>query len=208
MSFAEQVQMVKGDYGELLVDLHYTAKGITIYKPIMSASHVIDRFYIDKNNQVVPVDVKTKPKRNLYPDTGFDFEDYDKYKKIRKDYQMDPFIIFVDENLGKVYGNKLSLLEKEIVVKAQLSSGESYMLKYPKGATCKHDKLQIYFPLKNMRLLFYLSKWQIETLKSLKDNYDTTNEMSKKDIKGLYHRLVDDFFDKNNPKESLTTESE
>ena len=175
MSFEDFKSTNKGEYGEAIVDEILAKKGYTIYSPV-AGSHLIDRFVV-KKGKVYGLDVKTKPKRKFYPDTGFDVADYEKYKKLRAEHNMEVLIVFVDEDEGSVYGNFLSKLEVPYE-----DNRNSYPFKSPPD---RHNKVCIYFPISNMSTIRNLTEKEIEILKSLSSNYDDKSEVEAKALEEL-----------------------
>jgi hypothetical protein len=82
-----------------------------------------------------------------------------------------------------VYGNSLAQLENKRVIK--YASGRT--IEYPFiSMPDTHGKIQVYFPIKNMRKLFKLSDNQISVLKSLKAEYDAKDELTKEKILEIF----------------------
>jgi len=54
--------------------------------------------------------VKSKARRNYYPDTGVDVRHYDDYMHIKETYTIPVFIYFVDEMLKLIYGGEIGWL--------------------------------------------------------------------------------------------------
>lgn len=170
MSWQERQEVKKGDYGETIVDRYLREEGFIPYYPVSKDKpHPIDRFVSSPDKKDIFVaDVKTKAKRKYYPDTGFDYADYESYIYIRKKYGMNVFIFFVDEYLEELYGNFLQELkqEKEIHYKGK-------RIEYPKIETNKNGRKEIYFPLENMkRHIREINSKDIEALKDISNrNY-------------------------------------
>ena len=82
------------------------------------------------------------------------------YKNISEKYHLPIFLFFVDEMLGKVYGNKLSYLEEKI----KTSDGTQYPLE---------QKGIIYFPLERMKPIAILDIKSVMEIKQLNTrNYE------------------------------------
>lgn len=115
MSWEDKTQVKKGNIGELIVKEYLESKGYIVYEPVTKGSHSFDKIAVkDKNNMVI-VEVKTKARMNKFNATGFDIRSYKYYKFIKEKYNIPLYCFFVDEYLGKIYGNKLSLLEKKYI---------------------------------------------------------------------------------------------
>ena len=83
----------------------------------LEGGHDHDFFIINKKTKkLVPADIKTKYKyyKTSVPSTGFETKHYKKYKEAEKEHGCF-FVFFVDLAEGKIYGNWLSELEKNIV---------------------------------------------------------------------------------------------
>lgn len=113
MKFSEQHETRLGDIGELSINKFLTDNKFIIYKPINDAAHLIDGFAIRNMNEIIGFEVKTKPKRIYYNDTGIDIKHYNRYKLVLDKYGIEVFLFFVDGLYKKVYGNYLSVLDKE-----------------------------------------------------------------------------------------------
>jgi len=111
MAFSDFLTTEKGTLAEQIV-LNRIKPYYNYYIPAMDRSHVCD--FILVKEFLVMCDVKCKRIRDLYPDTGFDRNDYEKYLILSKNT---PFYVYmVDEKLGKIYGNFLSELKNPIEV--------------------------------------------------------------------------------------------
>ena len=107
----DKIEVKKGDVGERIVDDYFRNYGYIIYTPEEGSPHLIDRYYIKDKDNLFFAEVKTKPKRNNYPDTGFDYRHYEGYK-ILQDLGHKVCVFFVDEVEASVYGNTLSEISK------------------------------------------------------------------------------------------------
>lgn len=155
----------KGEIGEGLVDQYLLKRGIVPYRPIADAAHPFDRLCAssDKKSLYV-VEIKSKPKREFYPDTGFNYSNFLDYMNIAMKYGMDVFVYFVDERMKKIYGGELL---SNLAVEREVSwNGKSIM--YP-----LHQGRQIYFPISCMEEIANLGDAECEVLHSLRrSNYD------------------------------------
>ncbi len=137
MEFKDTKQFLKGDLGENLVDNYLRTKNIIPYHPVFNGAHPFDRICASTDKETILIaEVKTKPKRKFYPDTGFDINDYTVYKNIERKYNIPIFIFFVDEAEKKIYGGYLSELEKE--------------------TTITHNGKSLTYPLKNKNIIYFL----------------------------------------------------
>ena len=141
----------KGQIGERIVDRWLIDRGFVPYHPIDGVAHPFDRLVASKDkSRLVVVEVKTKPRRYAYPDTGIDERHYQDYMNIWTRYRIPVFLAFVDEDMRKVYGATL----KELVS--------------PRGEYPWHYRNIVYFPLSSMRDIAPLSDDDCTKLKALR----------------------------------------
>jgi hypothetical protein len=147
----------KGNIGEKIVKEYLEKLGYIIYQPVTSGAHSFDNLAIKNKNTLVVVEVKTKPRRKYYNDTGIELRHYNGYLEISKKHNLKVFIFFVDEYLKIIYGNDLSNLTKPVKDKKQ----------YP-----LIEKGIIYFHLSNVYKISELTNSQVEDIKKhTKSNY-------------------------------------
>jgi len=160
MNWEDRPEVQKGNIGEKLVDEYLLRKGIVPYRPIVSQAHPFDRLCASADKKRIYVaEVKTKPRREFYPDTGIDWHHFNDYVFIAMQHSMDVFIYFVDEILKSIYGGELiSSLAQTRQVKHQ-----GRVLTYP----LKQGKI-IYFPLVAMECVAELSDEVCEELAALR----------------------------------------
>jgi len=165
-NFQELTTTKKGNLGEYIVDKYLLGKNIIPYipHPDNNTAHPFDRLCASRDKKNVFIaEVKTKASRNYYPDTGFDLRSYKQYKFIENKYGVEIWIFFVDENINKVYGNKLSKLETPIEI-------------IHKGKTLKYPLTQnniIFFPLEYMINICDIDEKISQELKNLSTrNYE------------------------------------
>jgi len=171
-TWGNTLQAKKGDMGERIVCDYLQKKGWIMYKSITNAGHCFDFLAIKNESECRIVEVKTKPKRKYYPDTGFEVSQYNRYKKAGKELQCKIFIAFVDEHAGEIYGNYLHELEKEITI---IVNGKpvKYPLVQPTYIQYPHKGNTIYFPIQHMKTIKLLESSEIEYLK----NHSTRNKL-------------------------------
>lgn len=149
LMFKDKIETLKGSIGENLVKEHFEHKGFNIFTAPHDRTHGVD-FIAEKNKKLkYAVEVKTKPARKIYPDTGFDLKHYNYYKT----YGVPVFIAFVDEEKKEIYGNFLNELSKNRTV-----GGVEYPLK---------QNGIIYFPLQAMKTLRTIDDTTAQKLKTL-----------------------------------------
>ena len=156
MKWNDKPQVKKGNLGEDAVERFLEEQGFVIYKPVTDAAHPFDRLCVKDKNTVFAAEIKTKPKRTYYPDTGFDYTHYEDYQRMQKK-GLNVYIFFVDEREGVVYGNPLDKISESCEVEHN-----GVMLKYP-----KRENGIIYFPIQKMEFFNYLEESEINSIKEL-----------------------------------------
>ncbi len=115
MNWEDKAEVKKGNYGESLVDAYYIEKGYMPYIPSCPGAHTIDRMYCKKSTtDIFIADIKTKPFRNCYPDTGLNTKHLNEYILAAANIGVDVKLIFVDEKARQIYGNSLTNLIKPV----------------------------------------------------------------------------------------------
>lgn len=167
--------LLRRNVGEKIVDRELS-KRFYLYSPNFPGSHPLDRIAIAKKgnyfeNKCFLYDVKTKPRRLNYPDTGIDFQHYNKYKQISELNKLDFFLFFVDEYVKEIYGNYIKKLSEPFTF-----TYKNKKLDYP-----LIDSGIIYFSLKKMVKLFPLKDDILYFEKLYSDrNYDYSKQ--EKDV--------------------------
>jgi len=155
MNWEEKTQVKKGDVGERIVQHHLEKRGYIVYRTRTNKPHMFDMLITKDNQRLILCEVKTKPRRNFYPDTGIDYKDYLGYCNISNIYKLPFWLFFVDEMLGEIYGGLLSKLEKPTTF---LVDGKK--LTYP-----SYQKNIIYFHQPSMRVVGSLNSEEIQEIK-------------------------------------------
>lgn len=174
MNFEELVTTRKGTVGEAEVDKYLKSKGIIPYSPASGVAHPFDRLCatVDKK-KIFIAECKAKASRTYYPDTGINLKSYNEYKYILDTYGIDIWLFFVDEYKRKIYGNLLTELSKEIVIKHG-----SKAIKYPLVQKSTYGTEIIYFPLHSMKPVCDISEKAVAELKRLSSrNYEYPTEV-------------------------------
>ena len=142
MNWQDKPQVKMGNIGERAVMDYLLSKGHVPYTPVQEAgAHPFDFLCATKDKSSIYVaEVKTKPARLYFPDTGFNLQSWRGYRGIRDKYKMEVFCFFVDSARKSIYGNKLSVLE----LPRQITHGGKTIC-YP-----LQDRGIIYFPLEAM----------------------------------------------------------
>lgn len=148
----------KGNVGEEIVNRWLIEHGYIPYMPMQLGAHPFDRLCASRDKRTIFVaEVKSKPRRVYYPDTGIDERHLKDYQFITDKYKLDVFIFFVDEDLKQIYGGKLATLcqPREVEHAGRILN---YPLNY-KGI--------VYFPLVAMTKIADLDDKQAEQLQEL-----------------------------------------
>jgi hypothetical protein len=115
ISFKDLKETKKGKEGEDKVASFLKKIGFLVYRA-PDEPHPFDMFCVKaETKEIYFLDVKTKPPLRLYPDwTGCDTKDYELYKEYKYLYNINFYLIFVDEN--QIYGNTLDNLGEPMYV--------------------------------------------------------------------------------------------
>lgn len=145
-AFNQLPTTIKGNLGEFIVDKYLLGKNIIPYSPKADIAHPFDRLCASTNKKNIFIaEVKTKASRSYYPDTGINLKSYEEYKFIENKYGIDVWMFFVDEYKKKIYGNKLSNLDKPVEI-----IHKNKILNYPLIQPNAIGRKIIYFPLEFM----------------------------------------------------------
>lgn len=144
----------KGNIGEEIVKTYLEGKGYILYNPTTPGAHVFDNLATKDKTNIFVVEVKTKPRRLYYKDTGINYSHFKTYQEVAEKHNLKVFIFFVDDIEEKIYGNELQNLTKSYYEK-----GKHYPLYEP------HSKI-IYFPLANMVDIANLNEMQIKQIRT------------------------------------------
>ncbi len=149
-----------GDYGEELVRSFVESKKYICYKAVTDRAHLVDYFIFRNDKGVIAAEVKTKPRRRKYPDTGFDSRSYEAYKKFTDEHNMKMFIFFVDTAERSIYGNFLHKLDEIHKTERKV---------YPLEEQTKDGRVIRYYSLDSMIHITDLSEDEIKTLEGLRN---------------------------------------
>ena len=159
MKFMDLPRAKKGALGESIVDVLIRSHGNWIpYKPTADCAHPFDRLVAGGDKSTIFItDVKAKPRRKYYPDTGINVSAYNTYQAISQKHRLKVFLFFVDENEGQIYGEFIHILDRPAII---CHGGKT--LRYP----LVQNGIR-YWPRASMRSFGALTKEQIEDLKNL-----------------------------------------
>lgn len=161
MSFQDKATTKAGNLGERIAKRVFAARGYIVYRyDELAGSHPIDFVAIQRNRLAMLLcDVKTKPKRVKYPDTGIDFDEWEKYRQLGRYYNLRVFLVFVDWENAKVYGQFLDVLEQRRQV-------PGVWFWYPFTQNNGREEIR-YFPLCAMTEISDITEQEAEELRQL-----------------------------------------
>lgn len=160
MQFRDLPRVKKGSLGEQIVDKWLVKKGLIVYEPSTSNPHGFDRLVsLDKSSLVI-VEVKTKPKRLYFPDTGIDIKHFKGYKEVSEKHSIPLCIFFVDEILKQIYCGWLSELIQEKQIK-----WKGKQITYP-----LISKGIVYFHQPSMKVIHQLTEAEVQEIKLLSNS--------------------------------------
>ena len=89
------------------------SKGYIVYEPVTDGPHHFDKL-ISKDKKILAiVEIKTYERLKFKPETGINLKNYKEYLDIKN---IEVFVFFVDYITESIYGNKLSILSKQIEI--------------------------------------------------------------------------------------------
>lgn len=158
MNWEDKIEVQKGNLGEQIIDQYLKDNGVIPYIAVFDGPHPFDRLIASLDKKTIFIaDVKSKARRSYYPDTGINKKNYQQYQYITNKYNIRCYLFFIDEWVGKIYGNFLDVLSQPETINHN-------------GKTINYPLIQrgiIYFPLSKMAFVSLLDEENIETLKNL-----------------------------------------
>jgi len=152
----------KGKLAEQIVGDWLREKGYIpyFYDDLIDKAHPFDILVASKDKKgLLIVEVKGKPARKWYADTGVNQSNFLDYSHIREKYKIPVFIAFVDEDIKQIYGNWLLKLEKP---REEYNREHTKKIRYPLV-----DKKIRYWPVSCMIKIADLTNEQVEKLEEL-----------------------------------------
>lgn len=101
----------KGAVGERVVRAFLERAGWIVYQPMTEGAHCFDMLCIKDKKMAVAFDVKAKARLNKWPATGINQRHFEEYVSFSKKHNMPFWVVFVDEGMREIYGNKIDELE-------------------------------------------------------------------------------------------------
>lgn len=176
-----QTSFKKGSIGQKCVEKLFAGKRV-LYWTDENCSHPFDGMALNwEDYDIIAIEIKAKAARTHYKDTGYNLSQHDRLHKARDKFGKDPLIVFVDEGIGKIYGNYLSILERERIFEAPVSVQEEWIVFYPHYRE-RYPSIEggiIYFPLLAMKYLGEIEEGDLIRLRELScrnDNFEYPSE--------------------------------
>lgn len=186
MKFSEMATTRKGSIGEKYVRNLFEKMGYVVYGALTEdKAHLFDFMAANKaEKKMFIAEVKSKSKRKVYDDTGIDHRHFLEYQEISKKYNMDVFLMFVDEENALVYGNFLSVLEQDIV--CNTTGSKSHNVLYPLTYSFNSGSTLHFWPISRMG---FIARIDGETVKVLQQ-FTTKQEMYKQSGDNGHNRTM------------------
>ena len=164
-----------GMIGEIEVRRMLESQGYIVYQPQTEGSHQMDMLAIKDKQLTIAADVKTKTRRTHYEDTGVNQKHFELYQQFSRNHNAEFYIFFVDRVLGKIYGNRLSILERPCWHQG---------IKYPRVEAVKYGRdagvLIRYWPMCVMQDFGKVSKATAEMVRQYEQrNYSEPKESAQ-----------------------------
>jgi hypothetical protein len=161
--------------GEIEVRRMLESQGYIVYQPQTEGSHQMDMLAIKDKQLTIAADVKTKARRTHYEDTGVNQKHFELYQQFSHNHNAEFYIFFVDRVLGKIYGNRLSILERPCWHQG---------MKYPRVEAVKYGRdagvLIRYWPMCVMQDFGKISKATAEVVRQYEQrNYSEPKESAQ-----------------------------
>jgi hypothetical protein len=142
-------EVIIGDIGEDIVETLFP--NFIVYRTNSNGSHPVDMLICsgkkpDYYDKLLFVEVKTKPRRYKYADTGVDIHSWKRYVNFIDEHKINIKIYFVDEAEKSIYS---------INIRKTLKNETYY--------TNNKDKI-VYFQLKDTKFIRKLSEVELKTI--------------------------------------------
>lgn len=156
-------EVKKGNIGEQIIREYLENKGYIVYEPVTEKAHHFDKV-ISKNKKFLAIaEIKTYERLLFLEETGINTKNYNEYLDIKN---IDVFVFFVDYITKSIYGNKLSELNKEVVIKNK---------KFPYIMNCKTGSKTMF----HLSIMKEISKLTDDYCLELKNNTNINDKYIK-----------------------------
>ena len=174
MNWQDKEEVKLGNIGEKIINDYLEKQGLVIYRPVTDNAHGFDVLVSRGKLELTLCEVKTKPKRKYFPDTGINHSVFKDYESICKKHNLKMFLFFVDFDIGQIYGDFLHVLSE---IKRHVHEDKEYS--YPKIELDKHKNRDIiYFFQPSMRKIADIPVEMVEEMRGLsKRKYDYTKSI-------------------------------
>lgn len=150
------VALQKGEIAEQYVKDILEKRGYIVYRPVTDKAHAFDMLCIKDKKRAIALDVKAKARLNKWPATGVNEKHYQVYKAFSEAHNMPFYLVFVDEQMKKVYGHEIKYLDQKRVV-----DGKTYPFHIGKNKNIR------VWPISAMYLFGDLDEICAESLRSM-----------------------------------------
>ena len=185
--FNQLITYKKGELAERIVDRLILERGDYIpYEPIIKTAHAFDRMLVSRSGaKMMMMDVKALSARYTkgkwagkgYPDTGISIAHRNVYLEFTDKHQVELLLMFVDCEMGEVYGNTISNLEQSVTIE---HNGKTLTYPVIQSNFSAVGGFIVYYPIASMqRGLYYLTESEIAQLRGA-SNYDYKQDISHK----------------------------
>lgn len=139
----------KGLLAERIIRAELERRGWIVYSPATEGAHAFDMLCIKDKRRAIAIDVKAKSRMNNLAATGVDQRHFEEYARFSERHCMPFWLIFVDEHLQAIYGNRLDVLEQRRTI---------HGIEYPRVIRTRFGELVRLWPLQSMRMIADLSR--------------------------------------------------
>ena len=111
MNFQDKKETKKGDIGELIIINWLEKNNYIVYSSNADKAHWFDLLCTKEKTKAFAIDVKTKARLNKWPAQGIDSRHLEDYLRYSEMYNMDFYVIFVDDKTGDVHKADINKLK-------------------------------------------------------------------------------------------------
>lgn len=173
IEFNERIETMIGYVGEEMIKEIFENNGCVVYTTRTKKSHPVDLIVFDgKDDKMIYVEIKTKPRRCFYEDTGINLKScWKRYNRLINRFKVNLFIYFIDEFEECIYSINLNKIIKNFKFHVE-------------------DKI-IYFNLCDCEFQRFLTKEELESIRNIRieNNYPIPNETNYINTKKYFQTL-------------------